>query len=363
MRRLLVFSLLLICFTWPAAGTAQPAEPDPALRPVRVAIKPLPPFVFSDQAGGWVGFSMDLWEEIARRAGFETIFVEVQTVQEQIAAVAEGSADFAIAGITITSAREQIVDFSAPMFIAGLDIMSRPSGAPTLFDSLGTVLRSSVGQMILILVIVIIVAGHVVWLIERGRDNEFSRSYIPGIWEGIWWAAVTVVTVGYGDKTPKSALGRLIAILWMFFGVVLIAQFTAVITTDFTLSELRGSIQSPNDLYGKRVATVQGSTADEYLTGRRIAAQRFTAIDEAYALLENGAIDAIVYDAPVLLYHEANAGRGRVQVTGTPFDLEFYGIAMPAGSPDRERVNAALLSIYEDGFYSDLYSRWFSASD
>lgn len=362
MRRLFTFCLLLIGLSLATAASAQPAEPD-ALRPVRVVIKPLPPFVFSDDSGGWVGFSIDLWEEIARRTGLETTFVEVETVQDQIAAVADGSADFAITGITITSEREEIVDFSTPMFIAGLDIMSSPSGSPSLFDSLSVVLRSSVGQMILVLVVVIVVAGHIVWLIERGRDNEFSASYVPGIWEGIWWAAVTVVTVGYGDKTPKSALGRLMAILWMFFGVVLIAQFTAVITTDFTLSELRGSIQNVNDLYGKRVATVQGSTADEFLTERRISAERFVAIEEAYALLENGEIDAIVYDAPVLLYHEANEGRGRVQVTGTPFDLEYYGIAMPSGSPDREAINDALLTLYEDGVYTDLYNRWFSAAD
>jgi polar amino acid transport system substrate-binding protein len=85
-------------------------------------------------------------------------------------------------------------------------------------------------------------------------------------------------------------------------------------------------------------------------------------IEEAYDLLERGAVDAVVYDAPVLLYYAGTEGQGQVQVVGEVFEPQDYGIAMPSGSPDRELVNRALLDIMEDGTYSRIYNRWFSAA-
>ena len=51
----------------------------------------------------------------------------------------------------------------------------------------------------------------------------------------------------------------------MFTSVVFIAYFTASVTSSLTLQQLRGDINGPEDLPGKRVASVQGSTSVEYL--------------------------------------------------------------------------------------------------
>ena len=170
---------------------------------------------------------------------------------------------------------------------------------------------------------------------------------------------MTLVTVGYGDRTAKSIPGRLLAITWMFISLFLIANFTANITSRLTLSQFQGAIQSEADLPGKRIATVMGSTAAEYLTDRRLSFIGVEAVENAYALLERGNVDVVVYDSPVLLYYVHGAGQGKVNVTGDIFQPQDYGIAFPTRSPHREHVNQTLLELFEDGAYDLLYDRWF----
>ena len=51
--------------------------------------------------------------------------------------------------------------------------------------------------------------------------------------DGLWWALVTITTVGYGDITPMTSIGRLVASALMFLGLGLIASLTAVISVKF----------------------------------------------------------------------------------------------------------------------------------
>ena len=159
--------------------------------------------------------------------------------------------------------------------------------------------------------------AHLVWLAERRQpDGHFPTCYGAGIWEALWWATVTVTTVGYGDTTPKGVVGRLLAMLWMFASLFLLAHFTATMTTYTTLRALQGTITSVEYLPGKRLATVQGSTAAQYLAQRSLTHQTVATIEEAYPLLEQGHLEAVVYDAPVLLAYAATTGQGRVQAVG-----------------------------------------------
>jgi glutamine transport system substrate-binding protein len=86
------------------------------------------PFEMMDRASGeMVGFDMDILREVARRAGFE-YRLRTMDFNGIIPALQTGSVDIAIAGITITQARERIVDFSAPYYDSGLRLLVR-SGA------------------------------------------------------------------------------------------------------------------------------------------------------------------------------------------------------------------------------------------
>ena len=105
-----------------------------------------------------------------------------------------------------------------------------------------------------LLILLSLTAGAIVWLFEsRGNPEMLGGGTVRGVGHGIWWAVVTLTTVGYGDKTPKTFGGRMLALIWMLASVVLIASFTAAIATHFTVSELKGKVRGLSDLPGVRV--------------------------------------------------------------------------------------------------------------
>ena len=60
-----------------------------------------------------------------------------------------------------------------------------------------------------------------------------DRKTYPSIGEGLWWAAQTVTTVGYGDNVPMNFAGRLLAVLVMLLGIGFLTVITASITSTF----------------------------------------------------------------------------------------------------------------------------------
>jgi voltage-gated potassium channel len=60
-----------------------------------------------------------------------------------------------------------------------------------------------------------------------------DRETYPSIGSGLWWAAQTITTVGYGDNVPVTVLGRLIAVLVMLVGISFLTVITAAITSAF----------------------------------------------------------------------------------------------------------------------------------
>ena len=149
----------------------------------------------------------------------------------------------------------------------------------------------------------------------------------------------------------------------MFSGIFLIANCTAIVTSQLTLNELQASINGTEDLPGKRVGTVTGTTSAAYLKDLGIPFQGVTVIEEAYELLKTDRIDAIVYDAPVLQYYAATGSDGRFIVVGTPFKREDYGIVLPSNSPYEEEINKALLEISLNGRGEEIFDRWFIHED
>lgn len=104
-----------------------------------------------------------------------------------------------------------------------------------------------------------------------------------------------------------------------------------------------------------------GSTSAQYLADQHIQFVGVPTIEQAYEILVNRQVQAVVYDAPVLQYYSVTQGKGKVQVVGPIFKEETYGIALPNGSPLRKRINEALLRMQQDGTYDAIYARWFGA--
>jgi polar amino acid transport system substrate-binding protein len=199
----------------------------------------------------------------------------------------------------------------------------------------------------------------VVWLFERRHPGVVNPAYYPGILEACWWAAATLAT--QADQMPRSAMARVVSLIWMFTSVVFIAYFTAAVTSSLTLRQLHGDINGPQDLPGKRVVTVQGSTSADYLRQHDITPDEVADPESLFARLRRGEAQAVVYDAPVVMYYASHDGRGTVQLAGSIFRRENYGILFPSNSTLRKPVDEALLRIKESGVFDRLYRKWFGS--
>jgi polar amino acid transport system substrate-binding protein len=326
----------------------------------KVATKILPPFVIEEN-GELGGFSIELWKNIARELEIKTDFQKTDSIPGLLTALTAKQADLSIAAISVTAQREKDFDFSQPIFDAGLQILVRSQGSQnSLAKLLGSIFTPTLFQLLGLMALIISIPAHIIWLVERNHDGGFleNSAYFPGIFKACWWAAGTLAT--QAEEMPKSAWGRVMAVIWMFISVVFIAYFTATVTTSLTVEQLQSNIKGPQDLAGKRVGTIAGTTSVTYLKQQKIEATEFNQTDEAYAALDNMAIDALVFDAPILLYYSAHDGKGKVQVVGNVFRKESYAIALPNGSPYRKLINNAILSLQEKGTYQELYDKWFS---
>jgi polar amino acid transport system substrate-binding protein len=82
-------------------------------------------------------------------------------------------------------------------------------------------------------------------------------------------------------------------------------------------------------------------------------------IDAVYDALLDKQVDAVVFDAPAILYYATHDGKGSAKVVGGVFHKEDYGIVFPTDSPLRKQVNEALLALRENGTYQKIYDEWF----
>lgn len=336
------------------AAQAQPSE-------LRVVIKPLVPFVIK-QGDAPTGFSIDLWREIAVRNNWKYTYVWRDTVNELLDTVEKNDADVGIAGISMTPEREARIDFSLSMFNAGLQIMTAGNSATTLSSIIAMLLTGDLLRVIGLIALAILVAGHVIWWTTRDTNPDMPKGYVRGVLQGIYVAGGTLASVGFVADPPKRGIGKLATVLWMFFAVVAVSYFTAAVASTLTMQQIQGNISGPADLPGKRVVSVEGSTASKWLTERGINHTAVKSVDDAYPLLTEGSADALVFDSPVLLF-AANQSNGNLKVVGPIFKQEQYGIAVPTGSSLRENINRTLLELYSDGTYQQIYSKWFGAAN
>lgn len=352
------------------AGLELAPRPDPAtaagfapVGPVRVVTRLSAPFVTYEDPE-YSGFSIELWDRVAARIGADAEVYAVNSAAKLVDEVRRGAADIGVAPVGMTPDREEVADFSHPFIETGLQVMVLDDNDDGLFSgTVGALVRRIFSwqllSLVLVLVLALLVAAHVIWWTERGRNPDFPEDYGEGIWEAFWWAAVTATTVGYGDRTPIGRGGRIVALVWMFAGLFLLAYFTAGIATTFTLDEIEGSIGGFEDLPGTTVAVPTGSEAENFLERNGITTRDYATPGAAYQALRDGDVEAVVHDAAILQYRVRTDDSGQLRLAGTPFHRQQYGFVVPDDPRLRERINVALLELYADGEYARLYEQWF----
>ncbi len=335
---------ILMLPTGLAANPASAAEPHPQPpRRLLVGTKHVPPFAIKGPDGRFSGLTIDMWKELAIRLGTPFEFQE-RDLPQLIAGLEDGSLDVVAAALTLTAERERKLDFTHPFFVSGLAIAVRGDEGRSMLPTIGKLFSGDFVRVVGGVALALWIASVAIWVFERRKNPEhFGGNWIRGLGSAFWWSAVTMTTVGYGDKAPSTLGGRLVAIIWMIAGVILISTLTAAITSALTVSQLRTSIGGPEDLRHHTVGTVVGSTGEDYLRQRGIETVPLASAMECLEALSAGRVDAVVYDDPVLRYvARSHPGLG-IELLPHDFQLRGYALGLPQGSPMREPLNQVLL--------------------
>ena len=185
------------------------------------------PLSVMEQNGTLTGFSVDLWNAIAARPKVKTSYQIVPDVSHLEEAMRSKNADLTL-GLFITSARDEVFDFSIPTLQAGLQIMVRDTGetsqtASPLWDVFRLLFSRTTVIWLGIALLLVLIPAHPVWLFERRRQDGIisSPNYFPGIFEAFFWAISTLT--GSPEGMPHQWVARTFAIFWIFAGVVFVA--------------------------------------------------------------------------------------------------------------------------------------------
>jgi polar amino acid transport system substrate-binding protein len=286
---------------------------------------------------------------MAGRLGQTFDLVAEESVDDALRKVEEGRLDVAVGPISITAQRAEKVSFTQPFANSALAIASKPDQG--LIARVKPFLTKAFFSAIIALLFVLGIVGTLMWLVERKSNREhFPPHPVRGIGNGIWFALVTMTTVGYGDRAPSTPAGRFIAGAWMLVSLITVSSLTAGIATALTLSQLGPSdIESAEELRGKRVAVVSGTTSEDFSRQYGAVLDRKDDLPSAIAEVAEGRAVAVVFDRPALMHYLSEHPDVELHLAERRYQERGYGFAVAKHAALRARLDVALLSLREEG--------------
>lgn len=327
---------------------------------IKVGTKEILPFVSLEDSETPYGYSIEFWDKVASDLDFTTEWVRYDSVADMLAGLESGEVEVAIAGISITAAREsQGFDFSYPFYRSGLQLMVRSPQANPIRSAFAQVFNWALWRPLLLVMATSAGVGAIIWVLEHKHNDAFSSDPVSGIGQGLWFSIVTLGTFGYGDVTPAKLPARIVACLWMGASFFIVADFIA----SLTVNQLADSSISFEDLRGEPVGVVDGTTGEDYVRAQPVKVVEFRTVDEAIAALADGKVEAVVHDQPTLKYAENNAPDA-FELVGDRLTQENYGIAFREGNDELiEEINQEILTLQEQNYLRLLKDKWFGEAD
>jgi len=320
-----------------------------------------PPFTFIEN-NKLTGASYRLWKRVIKNDK-STFFQYVQVpLDSLLQGLNNGTIDVAISPLTITSKRSNYINFSVPYYIAySGGLVNYSSNFKRILEIASIIFSLKFLKIIGSLLLIIAFFGFLVWVFERKQNKEQFGDGIYGLLHGIWWSAVTMTTVGYGDKTPKTFGGRTISLIWMFMGLILISTITASITSSLTVKKMEVSSEEINTYKKYRIGTVSNSATERWLTDNfYYNVKGYYTFNSLIDGLKKDEIDLVAYDEPVLRYAILSDSEKEFELLKLKYNLSMYafGFSKKLDPSMNQFVSTRLLEIIESSNWKKLLAEY-----
>ncbi len=305
-----------------------------------------PPFIISNEEGRFQGLSVDLWRKIAAERNLNYRFQVYNDLIGIIKALDYEEIDLTINPMNVTAPRLQKFEVTQPYFISSIGVATPYISRSQFEVFIKNFFSLDFLKVILLLVLIIFVFGALLWIVER-RNNKYQfRPGILGLFDGLWWSAVTMTTVGYGDKAPKTTFGKAIGIIWMFTAVIIISSFTATIASTLTVSRFESKVKTLEDIkLIEKIGAVGASSGEDFLVLNDITPhQIFASPIQGLRALAKKEIDVLIFDKTILQYLISSYQLSeKVQLLPITFNKQYQSFILPKSSPYYHPINAELM--------------------
>ena len=344
----------------PAAAATDVAPTAPRI--VRVGVYEVPPFAEPDAALKWKGFAVVLFEASAIQLQMVPEFRQYANIDDLMSAVEKGEVEAGIGNIMVTSNRLTQVDFSQPILDGGLRVMVPSDRTHTLRRLWNGLVEDGHVQVLFWALVGMLVLSVVVMAVLRRLDQEFSKHWHEGFAEAMYHVVSVMMTgkTSYKGKIGPGWLGRVIATVWLVFGVASVAYVTSSITSVMTADTISDAVHGPKDLPGRTVGVITGSVGARYCAEHGIDVVTYDTLDEAARALADRVTDAVVSDAQSLEFYDVSHPQVNVAVVGEMFERRHYAFPINRAAEDlRRRIDVVLVGLREDGMLEQLRRRSF----
>uniref|UniRef100_A0A3B3I4F5 Glutamate receptor n=1 Tax=Oryzias latipes TaxID=8090 RepID=A0A3B3I4F5_ORYLA len=351
-------------------------------------------FVGNDK---YEGYCAELAAEIAKHVGFtyrlELVAdgkygardVDSKLWNGMVGELVYGKADIAVAPLTITLVREQVIDFTKPFMSLGISIMiKKPTKSkPGVFSFLDPLAY----EIWMCIVFAYIGVSVVLFLVSRfspyewqGEDSDDEDEVAQtttndfGIFNSLWFSLGAFMQQGC-DISPRSLSGRIVGGVWWFFTLIIISSYTANLAAFLTVERMVSPIESAEDLAKQTeiaYGTLDGGSTKEFFRRSKIAVFEKmwsymrsaepsvfvrSTTDGVMRVRKSKGKYAYLLESSMNEYIEQRKPCDTMKVGGN-LDSKGYGVATPKGSPLRNPVNLAVLKLNEQGLLDKLKNRW-----
>ena len=335
---------------------------------LRVGVAGSAPFVIKND-DEFKGISLDIWQQIAQEQELDYELIPQSKVQSGLEAIANGKLDVLIGPISITPKRLETskIEFTQPTFFVRTGLVL-PSQQTTLWNRIKPFFGLAAISAILGFCLLLFIVGNLIWLAEREENSQqFPPKYLSGVGNGMWFALVTLTTVGYGDRSPVTKAGQLIASIWMVISLVSISSITAGLASAFTvsLSELAAQerFTSPADLRGAKIAVVSDTSSvdlGQYYQAKLLPTDT---LKEAVDLVVSGQAEGAIFDRPALEYYLRQNPQLKLRLASFSLAIETYGFVLPQNNSLERDINVVLLEMHQQQQIRAIGEKWLKYED